>query len=132
MDSESDDLFVATDSKMSQWQVNQQSICFNLPALAMFISQKQFFQFLFPHLQSLSGNQNINPKLSTVLPQTLLCIRGDGNRAKLLELICQIANIALSDNDCSLMKNIMQDMPLLYKTFCSIPVEEQFALGLNL
>ena len=38
MDSDGDDLFVASDAKMSQWQVNQQSICFNLPALAMFIS----------------------------------------------------------------------------------------------
>lgn len=98
----------------------------------MFMSQNQFFQILFPHLQSLSGNQYINLKLSTVLPQTVLCIRGDSNRSKLLELICQIASIAISDNDCCLMKNIMQDMPLLYKSFCQVPPEEQYGLGVSI
>jgi hypothetical protein len=131
IDSESD-LFGISENKISEWQVNQQSICYNLPALASFMSQDHFFQTLFPHLQSLCGNQYINPKLSTVLPQTVLCIRGDLNRAKLLELICQITNIAISDGDCSLMKNVMQDMPMLYKAFCMVPVEEQFALGITI
>ena len=62
----------------------------------------------------------------------MICIRGDNNRSKLLELISQIANIAISDNDCSLMKNIMHDMPLLYKSFCQVPPEEQYGLGLNI
>ena len=48
-----------------------------------------------------------------------------------MELICQIANIALTDNDCNLMKNILQDMPMLYKAFCIVPVEEQFGLGIG-
>lgn len=38
------------DNKVSEWQVNQLCICYNLPALAMFISQKQFFSVLYPHL----------------------------------------------------------------------------------
>jgi hypothetical protein len=59
-------------------------------------------------------------------------VRGDQNRARLLELICQIANIAISDNDCSLMKNIMHDMAMLYKAFCLVPVQELYAVSINM
>ena len=34
----------------SAWRVNQRSICYNLPALAMFLEEKSFFVVLFPHL----------------------------------------------------------------------------------
>jgi hypothetical protein len=30
------------------------------------------------------------------------------------------------------MKNIMHDMPLLYKAFCQVPAEEQYGLGINI
>jgi len=107
----------ASDNLISEWQVNQQSICYNLPGLALFISHGNFFEVLFPHLQSLSGNQFINPRLSLVLPQTCLCIQSDPSRLKIMELICQIGHLALSDHDCNLMRNIMKDMPLLYKAY---------------
>ena len=55
-------------SQVSEWQVNQQCICYNLPALAMYFNEKTFMMVLYPHLQSLAGNQYINPKLSVVLP----------------------------------------------------------------
>lgn len=102
--------------------------------MALFLNEKSFIQVLFPHLQSLAGNQYINPKLSLVLPQTCLCLKNDANRAKLLELICHIASIALNDNDYNLMKNIMQDMHLLYKVFCVGQLEEkmQYSLGISL
>lgn len=89
---------------------------------------------LFPHLQSMAGNQYINPKLSLVLPQTCLCLQNDASRAKLLELIIHITSIALNDNDCNLMKNIMQDMHLLFKVFCAGQLEEkaQYSLGISL
>jgi len=70
---------------------------------------------LFPHLQSLTGNQYINTKLSVVLPQTCLCVKSDSHRTKLMQLICQIGTIALNDNDCLLMKCLLQDMPLMVK-----------------
>jgi len=53
---------------VSEWQVNQLSICFNLPALALFISPSNFFQVLYPHLQTLTANRFINRKLGHVLP----------------------------------------------------------------
>ena len=111
----------ASDNLISEWQVNQQSICYNLPGLALFISHGNFFEILFPHLQSLSGNQFINPRLSLVLPQTCLCIQSDPSRLKIMELICQIGHLALSDHDCNLMRNIMKDMPLLYKAYHPTP-----------
>lgn len=87
----------AADNMVSEWLVNQYSICFNLPAIALFISSRNFFETLYPHLQSLSGNAFVNPKLSLVLPQTCLCFEDDTHRFRMMELICQIGNLALSD-----------------------------------
>jgi len=47
-----------------------------------------------------------------------MCLKLDQGKAKMLELICHISSIALNDNDFTLMKNIMQEMNLLYKAFC--------------
>ena len=120
--------------KVSEWQANQQCICYNLPALALFLNERSFMQVLFPHLQSLAGNQYINPKLSLVLPQTCLCLRADASRAKLLELIYHITSIALNDNDYNLIKSIMQDMHMLFKVFGAGQLEEraQYSLGITL
>ena len=63
-----------------------------------------------------------------------MCLKRDQSRAKMLELICHIASIALNDNDSTLMKNIMQDMHLLYKAFCLSQLEEkmQYSLGISI
>ena len=98
----------------------------------MFISEKSFFTVLFPHLQSLAGNQYINTKLSVVLPQTCLCVHNDMNRAKLMSLICQIGNIAQSDKDSNLMKCVLQDMPLLIKAYSSVTPSSNMYDGLAL
>lgn len=101
----------------SVWQVNQRSICYNLPALAMFLDERVFFSILFPHLQSLQGNKEINLKLSLVLPQTLLCLRGDDSRTQILELIWQIGSLAIQDQDTVLIKTLMRDMAMVYKQY---------------
>lgn len=116
----------AQENLVSEWQVNQHSICFNLPALALFISNRNFFETLFPHLQSLSGNLYVNPKLSLVLPQTCLCVKDDHCRLKIMELICQIGSLALSDQDCNLMRSIFKDIHLLFKAY--YPGEENTGL----
>ena len=114
---------------VSEWQVNQHSICFNLPALALFISNRHFFETLFPHLQSLSGNIFVNPKLSLVLPQTCLCFEDDSYRLKMMELISQIGNLALSDQDCNLMRSLIKDIHLIYKAY--YPGEDKIGLELQ-
>lgn len=81
----------------SEWITNQLSLCFNLPALATFLPDEVFFKVLYSHLQSLSGNQFINIKLSIVLPQTCLCLKQDDSRVKIMELLVQISNLAIND-----------------------------------
>ena len=48
--------------ELTEWQINQQDICYNLPAIALFMSEKNFFKVLYPHLCSLSDNKFINIK----------------------------------------------------------------------
>ena len=86
----------------------------------MFIDEDMFFRILFPHLQTLVGNKDVNHKLSQVLPQTCLCLQLDENRVKVLDVISQLFNIAIKDKDCDLIKMLMHDMLLLYKQYCNI------------
>ena len=73
--------------KNSEWITNQLSLCYNLPALATYLPDEVFFSTLYSHLQSLTGNQYINIKLSIVLPQTCLCMKQDDSRVKIMELL---------------------------------------------
>ena len=122
--SDSDPDFEIYNEELTEWQINQQSICYNLPAIAMFLSEKSFFKVLYPHLQSLSDNKFINIKLSIVLPQTCLCIKQDENCVKILNLIHQIGTLAITDKDCPLIQGIMQDVLLLFKQFYILSPED--------
>jgi len=101
----------------SAWIMNMQSLCYNLPALAMFIDEQWFFKIIFPHLQGLLGNKNVNIKLSMVLPQTCLCFKNDDCRVKMMEMISNVCQIAIHDKDCELIKALMHDMILLFKQY---------------
>lgn len=70
--------------------------------------------------------------MSQVLPQTVLCIKKDKHRAQLLEIICQISNIAINDTDCNLMKNIIQEIPMLYKAFSLAQVDKNYNLSVQM
>ena len=103
----------------SAWIINQHSLCYNLPALAMFLDEKIFFSVIFPHLQGLLQDKQIHLKLSTVLPQTCLCFKHDECRLKMMELIFNVCQVAVVDNDCDVIKAVMRDMILLFKQYSS-------------
>jgi len=46
-----------------------------------------------------------------------MCMKEDESKSKILDLIISIANTAINENDCILMRNIIKEMPLLFKTF---------------
>ena len=46
-----------------------------------------------------------------------MCIKEDDSKSKILELIVSISNTSLNENDCILMRNVIKDINLLFKTF---------------
>ena len=116
-DLDSNDEETPTHKENSAWIINQHSLCYNLPALAMFLDEKTFFYVIFPHLQDLLQNKQINVKLSTVLPQTCLCFKHDDCRVKMMELIFIVCKLTIQDNDCDIIKALMHDMILLFKQY---------------
>lgn len=97
------------------WTVNQLSLCYNLPALSLLLTEHDFFRVVFPMLQNLYINPEIASKLSLVLPQSALSFDEDRTRAKMLHFLSQICDHAIKEQDAGLIKQLMQDLPLIYK-----------------
>ncbi len=46
-----------------------------------------------------------------------MCMKEDESKSKIIDLIISISNTAINENDCVLMRNIIKEISLLFKTF---------------